>query len=475
MALSESEQIELLRLLEGEEAYRAGRKLWTYYPDTGKLRRALYAKHLEFFAAGSRYRERAAMAANRVGKSEGIGAYECTLHLTGEYPDWWTGKRFDRPVNVLCGGDTGTTTRDIIVAKTLGPAGARGTGMIPRASITKIRPSAGIPDGVDFALVKHKSGKDSIIQFRSYDQGRKAWQGTERDIVWMDEEPPQEIYTEALIRLATTKGILIATFTPLEGLTEVALSFMPEHGGSTTKYCIQIDWTDVPHLSQEDCDELLASIPPYQREARTKGIPALGSGVIYPVPESAYLIDPFDIPRHWPRAYGLDVGWNRTAALWGAWDMQNDVVYLYSEHYMSEVPPQIHADAIKARGDWIPGAIDPASAGSSQLDGRKLVDEYRTLGLDLALADNAVEAGIHAFYRRLVSGRLKVFKTLTNFLSEIRLYRRDEKGKIVKERDHLMDAGRYLLMTGMGRADYEPSAKHHDEEPRRGNLGSTGY
>lgn len=207
---------------------RAGRKLWTYYPDEGPLRRELYPKHLAFFEAGAVHRERAAMAANRVGKSEGIGAYEVTLHLTGRYPDWWKGRRFDRPVNFLCGGDTGTTTRDIIVAKLLGPKEDRGTGMIPREDLGAIAPYNGIPGHVDYAKVKHvPTGGWSTVQFRSYDQGREAWQGTERDGGWCDEEPPEEIYTELLLRTMTTKGIIIATFTPLRGLTNVALSFLP--------------------------------------------------------------------------------------------------------------------------------------------------------------------------------------------------------------------------------------------------------
>lgn len=208
--------------------YESGRKLLTFYPDTGPLRRELYPKHVAFFAAGIQHKERAVVAANRIGKSEGIGAYETTLHLTGLYPDWWPGFRFNRPINALCGGDTGTTTRDILVKKLLGAPEARGTGMVPRETLGKIAPSAGIPGHVDFALVKHISGKDSFLQFRSYDQGREAWQGSERDWVWLDEEPPMEIYTEALVRTMTTRGLLICTFTPLNGLTDVALSFMPE-------------------------------------------------------------------------------------------------------------------------------------------------------------------------------------------------------------------------------------------------------
>ncbi len=240
-----------------------------------------------------------------------------------------------------------------------------------------------------------------------------------------------------------------------------------------SKWCIGITWDDVPHIDAETRDELWASIPPHQRDARTKGIPALGSGVIYPVSEDLYLTDPRQIPAWWPRAYALDVGWNRTAAIWGAWDRDSDTVYLYDEYYVSEAPPQVHADAIKGRGAWIPGVIDPASAGSGQRDGVALLGEYMALGLDVSPADNTVEAGIFALYRRLMSGRLKVFKSLTNFRSEIRLYRRDDKGKIVKERDHLMDAARYLIMSGMARACVEPVFVF--EEARKGRNTNTGY
>lgn len=243
-----------------------------------------------------------------------------------------------------------------------------------------------------------------------------------------------------------------------------------------SKWSIQIDWDDVPHLSDNDKAELIASIPPHQRDARSKGIPALGSGVIYPVSEDAWIVEPFQIPTYWPRAYALDVGWNRTAVVWGAWDRETDTIYIYDEYYVGEAPPQVHAEAIKARGAWIPGVIDPASRGRSQLDGRALRDEYAMMGLDLHLANNEVEAGIFAVYRRLQSRRLRAFSTLQNLRSERRLYRRDDKGKIVKERDHLMDAERYLVMSGMGRATVKPLEDHEDTRARPSDrYETTGY
>lgn len=244
-----------------------------------------------------------------------------------------------------------------------------------------------------------------------------------------------------------------------------------------SRYAQQIEWDDVPHLSKDQKDKLLDSIPPHQRDARTKGIPVLGAGQIYPVAESAVIVDPFQIPQFWPRAYGLDVGWNRTAGIWGAWDRDSDTVYLYSEHYAGQQPPSVHADAIKARGDWMSGAIDPASAGANQKDGTTLIGEYQALGLNLHPADNSVEAGLMACYQRLASGRLKIFKTLRNTITELRIYRRDENGKIVKENDHAMDAMRYLIMTGMMLASVEPAAMEELEDrlQQRGRSSVTGY
>ena len=234
-------------------------------------------------------------------------------------------------------------------------------------------------------------------------------------------------------------------------------------------------WEDVPHISEKAKAEMLDAMEPHMRDARAKGIPVMGAGVIYPVPESAFVVEPFEMPDWWPRAYGLDVGWKRTAAIWGAWDRDSDCIYLYSEHYMGQAAPAVHASGIKQRGEWIWGAIDPASAGSGQVDGRKLREEYAKEGLNLIDADNAVEAGIHAFYQRLVSGRLKVFSTCRNFISEFRIYRRDENGKIVKENDHLMDAGRYLIMSGMRVAKTPPYDDEDESFHRVARNRSTGY
>lgn len=224
-----------------------------------------------------------------------------------------------------------------------------------------------------------------------------------------------------------------------------------------SKFVVMATWDDVPHLTKEQKDELWASIPPFQRKARSQGIPQLGAGVIYPLDEDDVICDPFEIPSFWPRAFGMDVGWNRSAAVWSAHDEESGVVYLYSEYYRSQAEPAIHAEAIKSRGSWIPGVIDPAAKGRSMVDGKKLVEHYTDLGLMLELADNATESGIQAVWDRLSSGRLKVFSSLQNWRNEFRVYRRDEKGRIVKKDDHLMDATRYLIVSGLKISMLPPS------------------
>lgn len=184
---------------------------------------------MEFFRAGVIHNERLFIAANRAGKTE-AGGYEVALHLTGEYPEWWDGRRFDRAVKVLASGDTGQTTRDIIQEKLLGGAWDSedwGTGIIPGAKLDK-RPAtkAGISGAYEMVKVKHISGDYSTLMLRSYDQGRKIFQGFALDLFWADEEVPEDVYSEGLMRTMTTHGMVIMTFTPLQGRTPLVNSFL---------------------------------------------------------------------------------------------------------------------------------------------------------------------------------------------------------------------------------------------------------
>lgn len=250
--LSRAQKIEALGLLEERQRRQAQRLFYELFPEQDTIWRGptlmgglvqpgqtiysrhKYPKHMEFLAAGAQYRERCAMMGNRCGKTFSLGGYEVSCHLTGLYPDWWEGRRFDQPVSAWAAGDTYETTRDIIQLTLLGEVtynGARkimdGRGVIPGRLLGEPTWRSGVQNLVDTISVQHVSGGRSALGLKSYDQGRRAFQGTGRHIVWFDEEPPADVYGEALIRTATLDGITLLTFTPLSGLSEVVLSFMP--------------------------------------------------------------------------------------------------------------------------------------------------------------------------------------------------------------------------------------------------------
>lgn len=251
---------------------------------------------------------------------------------------------------------------------------------------------------------------------------------------------------------------------------------MPEI--SPSRYLVQAGWKDVPHLDAKTQREILDSTEPYLRAARSEGAPSLGSGAIFPIDWSEVSVDPFQIPNYWKRAYGFDVGWNMTVAIWGATDPADGVTYCYSEYAMGKATPATHAAAIRARGEWIPGAIDPAARGRSQDEGKTLYASYTDLGLHLTLADNRVKGeggGLDVVWQRLSAGRIKIFRTLVGMESEYREYRRDDNGKVVKENDHRMDAFRYLVMTGPEIAMHKPTALAPDHSGYSSSDETAGY
>jgi phage terminase large subunit-like protein len=470
-------RIELLfnpQLIEAEKQ-RRGAPFRALFPDAGPHRRELYPKHLEFFEAGASFNERLFMAANRVGKTV-AGAYEVTAHLTGRYPSWWQGKRFDRAIEAWACGSDSKTTYEVVQGVLMGETSGRG--MLPIDAVVHTSSSRSFAGAIDTVWIKHVSGKTSKLTLKTYEQGRRSFEGAAKDLIWCDEEPPIDVYTEMMYRLLTTKGIAFTTFTPLLGRSEVVNSFYEltdEERFRKSKCVIQAGWAHVPHLDDERKQKLIANTPAYQIKARTEGEPSLGKGAIYPFPEDQVAIDPFEIPKFWPRAYGLDVGWERTACIWGAMDPETLTVVLYDEYYEPGGPhnaPRNHSEEIRRRGTWIPGVVDPASAYHQ-------LQPFDSIGLDLSHADNNVEAGILAVFELFATGRLRAFKSLTNFFSEFRKYQRTETypNKPLKRDDHLCDALRYLIISGRARMITEPKPKgiHWGTGKRQRHTGPGGW
>lgn len=482
MSKTTEELKDLLELLEAKERELQYNKLYALFPDEGPYRRELYPKHIAFMNAGKDFKQRAFIAANRVGKSI-CGGAETSFHLTGDYPAWWKGRRFTNPVEVWTAGKTAQAVKEVQQKILLGQIDDPGSGLIPRDKIISTTKKPGVADAIESVRVRHVSGGISELIFKAYDQKRDAFQGTKKQFIWLDEEPRDPgIYTECLTRTmdAHEPGAIICTFTPLFGLSDVVLDFLPDGKFPVDcingyKYVTQVSWDEVPHLSEKDKEELLASYSKHEREARSKGIPSLGSGAIYPYAEDNIVVEPFPIPPWWPRCYGLDTGWKKTAAIWLALNPDDGVLYVYSEHYAGEVHPAIHANAIKARGAWMYGAAD--AQGVNQSDGRKIFDMYEDEGLNLIKAEKRDrEGGILKVGQLFEANKLKIFSTCSNLLAERRVYRRDESGKIIEKNDHALDALRYGCTTGIEYASCPPdSEKEYDGENEQQKDEYTGY
>jgi len=255
----------LVQTLEAEKNRRQTENRLNYYRP--------YKKQLDFHSAGATHRERLLMAGNQLGKTL-AGGFEVAMHATGRYPNWWQGKRFDRPTVGWACGVTGEVVRDTVQKVLVGRTGAEGSGAIPKDAIVELVSARGIPELLDTIKVKHVSGGTSIIGLKTYASGREKFQGETLDYVWLDEEPPADIYTEALTRTNVGASPVWMTFTPLMGVSTVVKRFLHEKSDDRYKVVMTID--DVQHYSDEEKKTIIASYPPHEKEARTKGIPALG-------------------------------------------------------------------------------------------------------------------------------------------------------------------------------------------------------
>lgn len=220
------------------------------------------------------------------------------------------------------------------------------------------------------------------------------------------------------------------------------------------RYIVSAGWSHSPHLDEDEMKAIRDSTPPHLIEARSEGKPTLGSGSVYPLNEKHFVVENLVPKPEWRMVYALDVGWNATAAVWLAHDTNADVVYVYDCYKQGKREPDVHATHIRMRDPEnirLRGVIDPAAHGSNQRDGAQLIKLYRKAGLDVIPAENNVESGIAEVWARLSSGRLKVIwnSNTEELLKEYRKYRRDEKGRIVKKDDHLMDCLRYGVVSGL--------------------------
>jgi len=428
------------------------KRLRTYHK---KLFFRPYPKQQDFLDTGAWARERLLMAGNQVGKSE-TGAFEVSCHLTGEYPEWWLGRRWDRPTKGWIVGETGLATRDVSQMKLCGNPGVVddfGTGYIPRdAFADKPTLGRGVTDGYDMIQVRHISGGTSMGMFKSYEQGRQKLQGATLDWVWWDEEPPEDIYTELLARITATKGMLIGTFTPLKGKSKVVTKYLSEPSPDRT--VVTMTLMDAEHIPVEERDRIIAGYPAYQRDARVRGIPMLGSGRVYEHLEESITEPTLEtVPGHWAKLWGIDFGIEHNfAAVLGAWDRDQDIWHIIAAVRMAGQDPLHHVRAMRNICAGAPVAWPHDGTQRDKGSGIVLATTYRKEGARM-LQEHATfpeggysrEAAVAQISLRMSTGRWKVAAHLGDWFEEYRSYHRKD-GLIVKLNDDLMSASEKLPM-----------------------------
>lgn len=476
-------RIEYLELLE-EKALRVQRNAMEHFKP--------YPWQYKFYELSKENFQRLLMAANQVGKTRGA-SFEFAYHVTGKYPEWWPGRVVDTK-RAWALGHSGEQMRDNIQLQLFGEVitlkngkrGVSGTGSIPFDCIDQdsIIWSPHTKNLIKDVKIKHKSGRSTVVSLKSYTQGQDVMMGPVIDVIWIDEEPIDvEIYPQALIRTTNGNnhkgGLVMMTFTPENGMTPLVTQFMNDR--QKGQALVNVTWEDAPHITPEVREQLLASIPPHQRDMRTKGIPLLGSGQIFPINEDHIKCAPFEIPSHWPRIAGIDFGWDHpTAIVWLAIDPDNQIVYVTdcikaSERIVSEWSIIIN----KRQPEWIPVSWPHDGLQHDKNAGIQLAQQYMNEGVNMLESratfedgTNSVEAGIYQMLDLMKTGRWFVFSHLTEWFDEFRMYHRD-KGKIVKLNDDILSATRYAYMM-LRHAEPEPY-DDWEEESDRASSNVLGY
>lgn len=447
MAEITQEGLKKLQRLAHEKKYN---KLAFYKP---------YPKQELFHSLSATKRERLFNAGNQNGKTL-AGAFEMAMHLTGRYPDWWTGRRWTRAIRAWAAGEGALLVRDTVQKLLCGEAGvdeAFGTGAIPRECLLDKSMGKGITDAYDSIQVRHISGGISILRFKSYDQGRQKFQGETLDLIWFDEEPDkEEIYYEALTRTTATKGIVYMTYTPMLGHTKIFARFHDEK--SEDRVVVMMTIHEAEHFTPEEREALIKSWPKYQQKTRALGLPMAGEGAVFEVEEELIREPTLEyVPEHWFKIWGTDFGIGHPfAAALLLWDKDADVLHVHAGIRMVDEGqgslPIHHAKAIKRIAGNVPVAWPQDGTAREKGTGKTVASLYRDenlrmLDVHAAWPDGSVstEAGILEMQDRMTSHRFKVAAHLTQWFEEFRMYHRKD-GQIIKINDDLLSATRVGIM-----------------------------
>lgn len=397
---------------------------------------------------------------NRVGKTLALSIMSY-CHLTGFYPHWWRGHKFNYPIEAWIGCTTENSLIDLKDKWFFGEGDIK-----PLFSEKQVLQKNSLKHSYK---IKHAKGVSSV-KFKTYKQGRKEWQAKKVDFIGFDEEPPFDVYHEACLRVTKAglrehgKIAIAATslyysdfvnsfFERTRSNNGVKEKFSVKPNEVVDKKCYIVSaWDDATHLDEETKKNQIANMAYHEVEARTKGIPSKGGGKVYPIDEEFVVCDPFEITKDHLIIGGMDFGWtNNTSVVLVAIDPATNKSFLFAEYYASQKTPEEHIASMRNHYvfgkyiDWVPIMHDPAGKSRNLTDGKSVASLYSEL--NLIPGNNGVHLGIERVRQAFFNGSLKIFKTCQNILTEYRSYYYEEgTGDVKKSNDHSLDALRYSIM-----------------------------
>ena len=298
----------------------------------------------KFFELGKRFTRRGMIAANRAGKTI-ASTYETAFHLTGKYPPHWKGKVYESPIIAMCSGESWEQVAKTLQSKLLGCDDIKqsyrlGSGAIPRELIDfkSIR-----SDGANVLAMEvwHTTGGKSKLYFSNYTQQVRHLQGFELDLVVLDEQPPDETFSELVVRTASRNGQVICSFTPLKGMSGLVRKFWDQVDGYAH---VRVGWDDIPFTNEwgepffplEEREQLARDFMPWERECRMNGVPLMGKGVVFPLLEwPIYKSDEHDLRNNdkLERLISFDLGIKNDPTVISFFfrDSINEIIYLHRQ------------------------------------------------------------------------------------------------------------------------------------------------
>ena len=429
---------------------------------------------LRFFSTSTA--RRGILAANRIGKTVSTCA-ETAMHLTGQYPSWWTGRRWTKPVTVMVAGEGWSQVALVLQQELLGSPDIKltenlGTGFVPRDAIVldTMRSDGANCIGVE---VKHASGGKSYLLFANYTQEVRQLQGFKLDIAVFDEQPPDDFFSEIVTRTATTQGMVLCSFTPLKGLNGLVSKFWNRESGYDF---VRVSWDDVPEydgwgepfLLQSTRDQLERDYLPHEREARMQGRPIMGKGAVFQIRNwPTYKPGDYDFRRmpNIQRVIALDLGLvnDRTVITLMYWDPYEREAWLHKQIVVrgveEAVPTQYvnHLLRPEVFGTPIVLPADASTPGRYTMSSssiRELFEQYELNVMPDAILNppdaqgrrtNHKSYGINIMRQMLEFGTFHVNENCTEFLTEAQNYYVDERGRF-SDPDDCIDSARYALL-----------------------------